>query len=450
DGFDLGAQRRPIKLNDLPEAYKKITAYKNALRNGEYIDFDDDSMVSVVSKKEIGSNGEYNLGGERYKQPALKQSTYNVVKIGEVFKTSSGGTPSKSNEKYWNNGTIPWLKSGEVAQGFIYKSEESITGLALQESSAKIFPVNSVLIAMYGATAGQVGLLKIQSSTNQAVCAIYPNENTIPEYLYYLLKVKRDYLVGLSVGGAQPNISQTIIKELKIPLPPLSVQEEIVAEIERYQQIIDGARQVVNNYKPRIDIDPNWEMVELGEVCEVNPKKSEIKDLDESTMISFVPMAVLNENQIDFISQEEKPLGEVFKGYTYFRDNDVLIAKVTPCFENGKAGIANNLKNGIGFGSSEYYVLRPNNKILSVWIYLNLTSQHFMDNGKSKMTGTGGLQRVPRDYVSSYKIPLPSVEIQQQIVTRIEKEQVLVNANKQLIELFEQRIKDRMAKVWGE
>jgi restriction endonuclease S subunit len=262
--------------------------------------------------------------------------------------------------------------------------------------------------------------------------------------------VKRDYLVRLSVGGAQPNISQTIIKELKIPLPPLSIQEEIVAEIERYQQIIDGARQVVNNYKPRIDIDPDWEMVELGEVCEVNPKKSEIKDLDESTMISFVPMAVLNENQIDFISQEEKPLGEVFKGYTYFRDNDVLIAKVTPCFENGKAGIANNLKNGIGFGSSEYYVLRPNNKILSVWIYLNLTSQHFMDYGKSKMTGTGGLQRVPRDYVSSYKIPLPSVEIQQQIVTSIEQEQVLVNANKQLIELFEQRIKDRMSKVWGE
>jgi type I restriction enzyme M protein len=207
---------------------------------------------------------------------------------------------------------------------------------------------------------------------------------------------------------------------------------------------------VVENYKPKIDIDADWEMVELGEVCEVNPKKSELKDLNEDTEVSFVPMADLNENQIDFEPKQIKPLGEVIKGYTYFKDDDVLLAKVTPCFENGKAGIAKGLKNGIGFGSSEYYVIRPNEKILSIWIYLNVIPNSFRERGKLNMTGTGGLQRVPQDFVKSTLIPLPDIKTQHQIVSRIEKEQELVNANKQLIEIFEQKIKDRIAKVWGE
>ena len=191
-------------------------------------------------------------------------------------------------------------------------------------------------------------------------------------------------------------------------------------------------------------------MVELGEVCEVNPKKSELKDLNESLEVSFVPMADLNENQIDFEPKQTKSLGEVIKGYTYFKNDDVILAKVTPCFENGKAGIAKELTNGIGFGSSEYYVIRPNKKILSTWIYLNLITNSFREKGKLNMTGTGGLQRVPPDYVISTLIPLPDIQTQLQIVAQIEKEQELVNASKQLIEIFEQKIKDRIAKVWGE
>jgi type I restriction enzyme M protein len=444
DGFDLGAQRRPIKQNDLPEAFKKITAYKNALRKGEPIDFDDDSMVSVVSKKEIGSNGEYNLGGERYKQPALKQSTYNVVKIGEVFKTSSGGTPSKSNEKYWNNGTIPWLKSGEVAQGFIYKSEESITGLALQESSAKIFPVNSVLIAMYGATAGQVGLLKIQSSTNQAVCAIYPNENTIPEYLYYLLKVKRDYLVGLSVGGAQPNISQTIIKELKIPLPPLSIQEEIVAEIESYQQIIDGARQVVNNYKPRIDIDPDWEMVELGEVCGIKrgrfthrPRNAPQFYGGEYPFIQTGDVVKSHGGRVPFTQTLNKLGLEVSK---LFKPTIVLI---TIAANIGDTGI---LDYEACFTDSVVGLI-PNEKVNPYYLELIMRTQKQRLNDIAPQAAQKNINVA---ILNEVIIPIAPIETQLIIVERIKKEQELVNANNHLIELFEQRIKDRMSKVWGE
>lgn len=122
----------------------------------------------------------------------------------------------------------------------------------------------------------------------------------------------------------------------------------------------------VDRYRVNESLQNNeYEMVVLSDVCEINPKKSEIKNLPEDTFVSFVPMADINENSMDFIPKEERKLSEVFGGYTYFQNNDVLVAKVTPCFENGKAGVAKNLRNGIGFGSSEYYILRCSEKVLS-------------------------------------------------------------------------------------
>jgi restriction endonuclease S subunit len=160
-------------------------------------------------------------------------------------------------------------------------------------------------------------------------------------------------------------------------------------------------------------------------------------------------MADLNEDEISFIPKEAKLLSEVIGGYTYFADNDVLFAKVTPCFENGKAGIAKGLKNKIGFGSSEFFVLRANEKVLPIWLYINIKSLKFAVEGKSQMSGTSGLQRIPREFVTNYQIPLPSIEEQQTIVKAIEEEMLLVNANKRLIEIFEQKIKTKIAEVWG-
>src|SRR5699024_4916074 len=132
------------------------------------------------------------------------------------------------------------------------------------------------------------------------------------------------------------------VSEMKIPFPPLMVQEEIVAELDSHQKIIDGARQVVENYKPTIQNNSHWETVRLGDICELNPRKSEVKDFEGN--VSFVPMAMVSETDMYFSVQEQKPLKEVYTGYTYFRDDDVLLAKVTPCFENGKSGLAKNLE----------------------------------------------------------------------------------------------------------
>ena len=153
---------------------------------------------------------------------------YETLKIGNSFKTMSGGTPLKSKKEYYENGTIPWLTSGEVNSGIIYDANNYITELGMNNSSAKLVPVNSVLVAMYGATAGVVGLLKKELTTNQAVCSILPNKDFYPEYIYYSLINKSDELKSRATGGAQPNISQTIIRDTEIYNAPKKEQLKFV------------------------------------------------------------------------------------------------------------------------------------------------------------------------------------------------------------------------------
>ena len=160
---------------------------------------------------------------------------WEMKKLAGIAETSSGGTPLKDKAEFYENGTIPWLRSGEVSRGLIFESELFITEKGLKNSSAKIFPIDTVLVAMYGATAGQVGLLKFEASTNQAICGILPNNKFISEYLYYFLKTQTKKLIQISTGGAQPNISQQIIRNIKIPLPDLKTQKQIVAKLSAVQ-----------------------------------------------------------------------------------------------------------------------------------------------------------------------------------------------------------------------
>ncbi len=156
--------------------------------------------------------------------------------LGKVCKTTSGGTPSKNHTEYYDGGTIPWLRSGEVSQGFIYNTELFITEEGLKCSSAKMIPIDTVVIAMYGATVGQVGIIKSPMCTNQAICSILPNDIFIPIYLYYFLLSKKSDYLKVAVGGAQPNISQGIIKETVIGIPPFSLQQEFAEKIEAIER----------------------------------------------------------------------------------------------------------------------------------------------------------------------------------------------------------------------
>lgn len=168
--------------------------------------------------------------------------SWEVKPLGEVCKTGAGGTPTKSVQTYYEPPSVPWLLSGEVEQREIKSTKNYISDEGLSKSSAKIFPPNSVLVAMYGANAGEVGVLKIAASTNQAVCAIYPSDSLHHDFIYFYLLFYQNDLASQAVGGAQPNISQTKVKAVPIPIPPLEEQQEIVALLDSAFEKIDKAK----------------------------------------------------------------------------------------------------------------------------------------------------------------------------------------------------------------
>lgn len=166
---------------------------------------------------------------------------WKTVKLGDVLKTSAGGTPLKSRKEFYENGNVAWLLSGEVCAKEITSSSNFITENGLKNSSAKIFPSDTVLVAMYGATAGQVGILRFDCATNQAVCGIYPSEKYLPEFLYYYLTSYKETLLEQVSGVAQPNLSQEKIKSVPLPIIGLSEQQRIVEKLDRAFEEIDRA-----------------------------------------------------------------------------------------------------------------------------------------------------------------------------------------------------------------
>ncbi len=165
-----------------------------------------------------------------------------------------------------------------------------------------------------------------------------------------------------------------------------------------------------------------WKVKPLGEVCEVKPPKALARrKLPPDAEVSFVPMGDLGELQRGFVANQSKPLSEVYSGYTYFADGDVLLAKITPCFENGKLGVARNLTNGVGFGSSEFLPLRCSDALAPEYLFYFLYRNEFREVGAKIMTGAVGHRRVPEEYLRQLPIPLPPIDEQHQIVAVLDK-----------------------------
>lgn len=197
--------------------------------------------------------------------------------LGKICKTTSGGTPSRKNQSYYQNGTIPWVKSGELENNIITTSEEFITEEGLLNSSAKIFPAGTLLIALYGATIGKLAFLGIDAATNQAVCGIFQNENVSLKYLYYYLLFQRPNLIKQGVGGAQPNISQTILKKLEISYPDsITEQQRIVARIDELFSELDKAVDTLKTTKEQLTV---YRQAVLKDAFSDFEKKDSIRNL---------------------------------------------------------------------------------------------------------------------------------------------------------------------------
>ena len=170
------------------------------------------------------------------------------IQISDVFETSSGSTPTASKKEYYENGDIPWINSGELAKPYIYQTNNFITKEGYDNSSTKMYPIDTVLVAMYGATAGKASILKMEACTNQAVCAILPNPDYDPLFIKYSIDTLYDYLVGLSTGSARDNLSQAGIKDLKLLVPnSLKEQKQLAAVLATIDKKIILNRQINDN-----------------------------------------------------------------------------------------------------------------------------------------------------------------------------------------------------------
>lgn len=207
-------------------------------------------------------------------------SRWPYKRLGEICSTTSGGTPSRSHPEYYGGG-IPWIKSGDLTDGDVIDCEETITEEAIRHSSAKLFRQGTVLIAMYGATVGKLGMLGIDAATNQAVCGISTPDELDRWFLFFFLLSQRQKLIEQSAGGAQPNISQKIVRELLIPVPPLPEQRRIVDLLSRAEGIVRLRREAEKKaaeFIPALFLDmfgdpatnpKGWPVKRLGDIAEV-------------------------------------------------------------------------------------------------------------------------------------------------------------------------------------
>lgn len=253
-------------------------------------------------------------------------------------------------------------------------------------------------------------------------------------FMYYVKSqhYKNQVLFHIT-GSAQLNYGPSHLKKMVMPLIELEKQKKIVAVLDKVSGIIESRKNELQSLDDLIKArfvemfgmpgtnENGWGLMRLGECCEINPKKGNDPRLISGLEVSFVPMPAVSENgSID--PSEIRQYDDVKSGFTYFAENDVLMAKITPCMENGKGAVAVGLKNGIGFGSTEFHVLRPiDNKSNPYWIYVLTSIKAFREDAAANMTGSAGQRRVPASFLDSYKVSLPPIAMQEQFASFVEQ-----------------------------
>lgn len=475
DGYNLGAQRTAVKGSQLEEAIQIIhdfaagDADSDSASNSNYNSvrtlhatspppqhapspLKESSIAHLVPKTEIAANGDYNLSGERYKGfSSISVSDYPHVNLSEIAELIRGVTYSKNDEV--DKGGFKILRANNIdITNRLNLDDIKLVSEKVNVSEHQKLKKGDIFICVASGSANHIGKAAfIEENLDYyfggfmgAIRPIQPDKINL-KYLFYNLTNERfnGYLNKVIAGANIKNINKSILGEFKIPLPPLSIQEEIVAEIEGYQKVIDGAKAVVENYKPKIDIDPDWEMVELGEVSKPEYGFTEkAKEEGDTRFIRITDIGtdgkLIKENAkyISLTPEAEKSI---------VRKDDVLLARTGATY--GKTMIFEEDYPAV-FAS---FLIRLNfnlKRVYPKYYWAFAQSESYINQAASLVTG-GGQPQFNGNAVVKIKLPLPDIETQRQIVAQIEKEQALVNANKQLIEIFEQKIKDRIAKVWG-
>ena len=450
DGFGLGAQRRAVKGGQLGQVKAELGAWLAAVRGGGEAVLDS-SLGFAVERARIAEGGEYNLSGERYREGEARRSVWPLVNIGEVCNLINGRAFKPTDWESADKGGLPIIRiqnlNNPIASLNYYSGE--VRPQYLVEPGELLFSWSGSRGTSFGAHIwhGSKAIL------NQHIFRVLFDPKVADKlYLLRVLNAVVDQVEDNLHGGVGlVHITKGNLEKIQIPLPPLEVQREIVAEIEGYQKVIDGARTVIENYRPHIPIDPAWPMIAISETA---------AKITKGSSPNWQGIEYTSEpNDVLFVTSENVGLGQLLlekPKYVERRFNEIEPKSV---LKNGD--VLTNIV-GASIGRTAIFdldvdaninqavcIIRPDGSlILSKFLMTLLNSPEYI----SKLLGNSvenARANVSMGVLGGIKIPLPPIETQQAIVAEIEAEQVLVAANRELIARFEKKIEAAIARVWG-
>ncbi|MDD3562217.1 MAG: N-6 DNA methylase [Candidatus Cloacimonetes bacterium] len=433
DGFDLGAQRRPIAANDLPAAFANAMAYKEAiLSQKDYVIPDKD--VIVAEKTKLAENGDFNLSGERYATISVSQSQFPVVQLVEVCDIIAGQSPDGKYYNTCNEGTPFYQGKTEFTEKYLGKPTKWTT------KTTKIAIPNDVVMSVR-APVGPVNIVQDKICIGRGLAAIRSKENVSYKYCFYMLHSLENSIKGTS-GSTFASINKAEIEKIQIPLPPLSVQEEIVAELDSYQKIIDGAKQVVDNWSPRIDIDLKWDMVKISDICD--------KILSGGTPSRFVKEYW--NGDIPWISSADIADFKTVNPRRYITEKAIKNSATNLIPKDNVIVVTRVGLGKLCFTTFDVCISQDSQGLL---IKRDLADPKFIMYSlidkvalfKQASQGTT-IQGVTKDQLANIEISLPDLSTQKAIVEMIEAEERSIEATQQLSELYENKIVKRINKLW--
>ena len=385
-----------------------------------------------------------------------------MAKLEEVFTIASGGTPDKGNPFYYENGTIPWVKTGDLKNQYVPTGIDCITEEGLNNSSAKLFPPNTVLVAMYGATIGACSILSYEAATNQACAAFLPNENVLPTYLYYFLSSKRDQFVKDGVGGAQPNISAGYLKNVQFGLIPMQQQIDIVEKLDKVEKLIALRKEQL----AKLDQLVKSRFIELFGEPIANQKNLPVKTLKEiSTLITNgnTPKGGSEnyvENGITFLRSQnvwrnnivlddvayidEETHESMKKSSVHYKD--ILITKTgrinTENSSLGRAALYLGEDDSANI-NGHVYLVRLDDTVVPEYVVTILTGEAYRRYIRKVCVGGIDKRQINLDQVEEFPIILPPKEQQEQFadfVRQIDKSKLAIQQSLDKLELLKKSL----------
>jgi type I restriction enzyme M protein len=458
DGFGLGAQRRPIDKDDLPQARTEIAEFLHRLRARESVQDFQPTLGLVVPKETIAANGEYNLSGERYRVNVAALTKFPFRAIRDVsFELRAGFASGQSSI---DTVGVPHVRPMNIDQNgqFVPEGMKFISVKEYEGREEYRLEAGDVLFNNTNSAelVGKTCLIEapLHGGFSNHMTRIRVNPDLcVPRFLALILH--NTWRKGIFADRAtrwvgQAGINAKSLGEFEIPLPPLDVQKEIVAEIEGYQKVIDGARVVLDNYRPFIPIHPDWPMVELGELCSFKNGLNYAKaSVGQSVKIVGVAnfqnslLAPLDDLQTIFLESE---INEEY----LLKQGDILFVRSNGNPDLvGRSLIIPQTTFPVTFSGFTIRGRFIDNRALPMFYALFFKSLDFAEAIKKVGRGAN-IRNLSQSLLTEMTVPLPPSETQKSIVAEIEAEQALVNANRELIARMEKKIQATLARVWGE